>query len=78
MTLWTLSEYWHCVESYDGRRIKKDLKYPCPSRSWWIVEATVWSVPVMKVFRLVVVARRRVILLVIEHTRVREAMNPNQ
>ena len=47
LTFWTLSEHWHCVESYDGRRIKKDVKYPCPSRSWWIVEAIVWSVPVM-------------------------------
>ena len=47
LTFWTLSEHWHCVESYDGRRIKKDLKYPRPSRNWWIVEATVWSVPVM-------------------------------
>ena len=47
LTFWTLSEHWHCVESYDGRRNKKDVKYPCPSRSWWIVEATVWSVPVM-------------------------------
>ena len=35
MTLWTLSKHWHCVESNDGRRIRKDLKYPCPSRSWW-------------------------------------------
>ena len=33
------------MESYDGRRIKKDLKYPCPSRNWWIVEAVVWSEP---------------------------------
>ena len=47
LTLWTLLEHWHCVESYDGRCIRKDLKYPCPSRSWWIVEAVVWSVPVM-------------------------------
>ena len=43
LTPWTLSEHWHCVDSYGGRRIKKDLKYPCPSRSWWIVEAVVWS-----------------------------------
>ena len=35
------------MESYDGRRIKKDLEYPCPSRNWWIVEAVVWSEPVM-------------------------------
>ena len=34
LTFWTLSEHWHCVESYDGRHIKKDLKYPCPSRNW--------------------------------------------
>ena len=47
LTLWTLPEHWHCVESYDGRRIKKALKHWCPSRNWWIVEAIVWSVPVM-------------------------------
>ena len=34
LTLWILSEHWHCVESYAGGRIRKDLKYPCPSRSW--------------------------------------------
>ena len=43
MILWTLPEHWHFVESYDGRRIRKDLKYPCPSRSWWIFEAVVWT-----------------------------------
>ena len=47
LTLWTLSEHWHCVESYDGRRIRKDLKYPCPSRSWWIVEAVAWYAAVI-------------------------------
>ena len=47
LTLWTLSEHWHCVESYAVRRIRKGLKYPCPSRSWWIVEAVVWSLLVM-------------------------------
>ena len=34
LTLWTLSEHWHCMESYDGRHIRKDLKYSCSSRSW--------------------------------------------
>ena len=47
LTLWTLSEHWHCVESYGGRRVRKGLKYSCPSRSWWIAEAAVWSVLVM-------------------------------
>ena len=47
LTLWNLSEHWNCVESYDGRRIRKDLKYPCSGCSWWIVEAVVWSVLVM-------------------------------
>ena len=47
LTLWTLSEHWHCVDQYCERRIRKDLKYPCPSRSWWIVEAVVWSALVM-------------------------------
>ena len=47
LTLWTLSERWNCVESYDGRCIRKDLECPCPSRSWWIVEAVFWSVLVM-------------------------------
>ena len=32
LTLWTLSEHWHCVESYDGRRIEKDLEYPSPTK----------------------------------------------
>ena len=31
LTLWTLSEHWHCVESHDGRRIRKGLRYPCPT-----------------------------------------------
>ena len=48
LALWTLSEHRHYMESYDGRRIGKDLKYPYLSRSWWIVEAVVWSVMVMR------------------------------
>ena len=47
LILWAFSEQWHCVGSYGGRRIRKGLKYPCPSRSWWVVEAVVWSVLVM-------------------------------
>ena len=47
LILWNLSEHWNCVESYDGRRIRKNLKYPCPGCSWWIAEAVVWSVLVM-------------------------------
>ena len=44
MTLWALSEHWHCVESYARRSTRKGLKYPCPSRSWRLVEAIVWCV----------------------------------
>ena len=44
MALCTLSENWHCLRSYDGSRIRKDLKLPCSSSSWRIVEAVVWSV----------------------------------